>query len=190
MKRARQDDLPVSPLQPFDKSPTSPVLPHNNPPTPPIQSCINPPMSSVKPGDNLTAGRQNTMSPTGQLMFHPVTQQFYPPWGTTPSWSSDRDADDENSSSFSRTDIGLMVKNVKYQITTQLCKVLPPGTKRSGTKHELTDTGDAYLREYVSTNYYIRCQLNQGSDPTTSTEEEKGISNCYFRVYGICEIYM
>ena len=45
------------------------------------------------------------------MTFRPINQQFYPPWGSTPNWPSDRDADDENSSYFSRTDIGLMVNS-------------------------------------------------------------------------------
>ena len=108
-KRGRQDDSPTSPLQSCDK--TTPLLQSPSP----TQFYNNPPMLPVKPSE--TAGRQGVSSvsaPTGQLMFSPVNQQFYPPWGSPPSWTSDRDADDESSSSFSRTEIGLMVSNVHY----------------------------------------------------------------------------
>ena len=53
------------------------------------------------------------MSPHDVSVGHPhysVPHQL-PPWTPSPAmnWSSERDADDENSSLFSRTDIGLMV---------------------------------------------------------------------------------
>ena len=63
-------------------------------------------------------------------MFYPRPTHFYPPWGSTYS-------EDDDSSTFSETDVALVVSNTTSQ---PVCE-LTAGIEGSSPEHELPGTG-------------------------------------------------